>query len=96
MGGYGGSGIVLIAYEEPSFIIKGKVTLNSTNIEGAKVRLINDTTNEYVGDTLTDASGDYEFNVGSDTDDFHAMVEYESGENKYHAVSYPFIKGGEE
>ena len=79
-----------------SFTIKGKVTLNSTNVEGAKVRLINDTTNEYVGDTLSDASGDYEFSVFSDTDDFHAMVEYESGGNKYHAVSYPFIKGGED
>ena len=81
--------------QESPFTIKGKVTLNSTNVEGAKVRLINDTTNEYVGDTLSDASGDYEFEVGSDTDDFHAMVEYESGENKYHAVSYPFVKAGE-
>ena len=79
-----------------SFTIKGKVTLNSTIIEGAKVRLINDTTNTYVGDTLTDVNGEYEFNVGSDTDDFHAMVEYESGGNKYHAVSYPFIKGEED
>ena len=79
-----------------SFTIKDKVTLNSTNVEGAKVRLINDTTNEYVGDTLTDVNGEYEFEVGSDTDDFHAMVEYESGGNKYHAYSKPFIKGGED
>ena len=76
--------------------IKGVVNLNSTNVEGAKVRLINDTTDSYVGDTLTDVNGAYEFNVSSDTDDYHAMVEYESGGNKYHAVSYPFIKGGED
>ena len=61
-----------------AFTIKGKVTLNSTNVEGAKVRLINDTTNEYVGDTLTDASGDYEFEVSSDTNDYHAVVEYQN------------------
>ena len=79
-----------------AYFVIGNVKLDGSNVEGAKVRLINDTTNEYVGDTLSDASGDYEFEVANDTDDFHAMVEYESGENKYHAVSYPFIKGGEE
>ena len=93
--GAGGSGIVIIRYREP-VTIKGKVTLNSNNIEGATVRLINSTTGSYVGDTLTDAQGEYEFKVESDTDDYHAMVEYESGENKYHAVSYPFLKGGED
>ena len=84
------------AQEEPPFIIKGKVTLNSTNIEGAKVRLISDTTNTYVDDTLTDVNGDYEFEVDNDTDDFHAMVEYEENGTLYRAKSKPFIKGGEE
>ena len=78
------------------FSIKGTVNLNASPVEGAKVRLINDTTNTYIGDTLTDASGNYEFSVSSDTVDHHAMVEYESGGNKYHALSKPFIKGGEE
>ena len=81
---------------ESPFTIKGKVNLNASTVEGAKVRLINDTTDSYVGDTVSDVNGDYEFNVSSDTDDFHVMVEYESGGNKYHALSKPFIKGGEE
>ena len=85
-----------INVEQLSFTIKGTVNLNASPVEGAKVRLINDTTNTYIGDTLTDASGNYEFSVSSDTADHHAMVEYESGGNKYHALSKPFIKGGEE
>ena len=82
--------------------IKGKVTLNSSNVENAKVRLIREsidsTDNSYIGETTTNSSGEYEFTGLSETENYfyHVVVEYESGGTKYYAKSKPFLKAGSE
>jgi hypothetical protein len=68
-------------------MIKGKVRFGSTLIENAKVRIINQTTNTYIGDTLTDVNGEYEFEDVIDDNPYHLTVEHENGGTKYNAKS---------
>jgi hypothetical protein len=74
--------------------IKGTVTLDSVNIEGATVRLINETEEEYVDEVLTDSDGEYSFIVPDNDDVYHLTVEYDDEGTKYNAKSNFGVKGG--
>lgn len=88
-----------------AFKLKGNVKLEGVNQEGVIVRAVNETNNTYVGNTLTNVSGNYELNVDNDTDSHHIIVKKDdlvttSGLRKttikYLAKSLPFVIGEEE
>ena len=78
------------------YTIKGKVTLNSTIIEGAKVSCINQDTNELVGHTTSDVNGEWEFSGLNETDKYHIVASLEDGEDKFNHLSFYDIVPKEE
>ncbi len=66
--------------------ISGSVTLNSEPVEGATVKLVHQDTNT-VFTTSSDANGIYQFNNISSSK-YHALIEYQSGNQKYNAFSF--------
>ena len=66
--------------------ISGKVTKDGVGVEGAKIRMMNENLNSYVGDTLTDVNGDYSIS-GFWGETYHLTAEYQDGDNKYNALS---------
>jgi len=67
-----------------SNIISGSVTNQGNPVEGATVRIIRQSDN-VVATTSSNASGYYQFNLASGS--YHTVVEYESGSQKYNALS---------
>jgi len=66
--------------------LSGNVKLSGDNIEGAIVRCINTTDESYEGDTVTDASGNYEFDGLLLSKKYAIYVEYEDvEEQKYNS-----------
>ena len=94
----GGSGVVLIAYEELPFTIKGIVNLNASPVEGAIVRLFNQDENTYITHDVTNASGEYSFEALEEGVEYHVTVEYldEATDDKYYSKSAPFIQPWED
>ena len=95
VGGTGGSGIVIIAYEEilGSGFISSTATINGSLVEGATVRLINQSTNSYVGETVTNASGEYTFEGLSEDDFYHVFGEYKDvSDDTFRSFSFPYVK----
>ena len=70
-------------------IITGTVKIGTTNVEGAKIRLINQTTGTIISDTLSSSTGAYEFTELIEDNPYHLTVEYEEGDPvvKYNAKS---------
>ena len=73
-------------FTAPSTQLSGTVTLSSVGVSGATVRLIRQDTNEEVGVTTTDGSGDYSFYADS-SKKYHVCAEYTTGGVKYNAKS---------
>jgi len=73
-----------------TYFISGIVTLNTEEVEGAVITAIYEDDGTKIIQTTTDESGEYIFNDVLNVQ-HHVKVEYESGENKYHSLSYPFI-----
>lgn len=67
--------------------ISGVVTLNSSPVQNASVIAIDRDTGEVYGPELTDVSGAYAFTL-PESHEFHVVVEYESGGQKYRALSH--------
>ena len=82
-------------FSDESLVIKGTVTLEGSPVEGATVRVFNQTTETYIDDTLTDASGEYSFDLSTE-DDYHLFVEYEQGGTLYNAESLHSIEPEDE
>ena len=88
---YQGTAPDIGCYEIPAVVYKisGQVTLEGSPVQGAKVRCICQDTNTYVGDTTTDASGNYEFTDLDQNKKYHIVVEYTDPDTgqKYNAES---------
>ncbi len=67
-----------------SNIISGSVTNQNTPVEGATIRAIRQSDNIVIT-TSSNASGYYQFNLAPGS--YHVVVEYESGSQKYNALS---------
>lgn len=67
------------------------ITRNGSAQAGATVRLFNQTTEAYVGKTTSDASGEWVFTDLTETDVYHAFIEYENGGTEYQTLSRPFL-----
>ena len=79
------------------YAISGQVTLNGSAVSGATVRLFNQTSGSYIGDTTTDSNGNYSFSGVSNTDYYHIFVEYTAGDGtKYNCKSLWDVQGVEE
>lgn len=72
--------------------IASTVTLGGQPVEGATVRLYNQTDDTYEGDTTTDGSGAYAFEGLALAKKYHAFVEYEADGVLYHAPSQPGLR----
>lgn len=72
--------------------IASTVTLGGQPVEGATVRLYNQTDDTYEGDTTTDESGAYAFEGLALAKKYHAFVEYEADGVLYHAPSQPGLR----
>lgn len=73
--------------------VSGTISLSGSPAEGALVRLIDDTNGAYVADTLTSASGGYNFGAAAGVDVTHSYtvaVSFESGGTEY-VASRSFI-----
>jgi len=67
--------------------ISGQVTLEGSPVQGAIIRVICQDDKTYVGDTTTDANGNYEIYVTKNKK-YHIVVEYTDGSgNRYNATS---------
>ena len=80
--------------ERTKLSISGTVKLNGVAVNEATVRLINTTDDEYVSDTLTNASGEYTFTDLSRVKKYSITVEYESGGKKYNASNLWGVESG--
>lgn len=67
-----------------SYQISGSVVNQGTPISGATIRAIRQSDNLTIT-TASNASGYYEFNIA--TGSYHVVIEYESGSQKYNALS---------
>lgn len=80
------------AAEDTPVLIEGIVDLSGTAQSGVTVRLVNTSSDTYVGETTTDSNGFYQFTGLNKNDEYHVTAEYEDGSNnKYHGESKPFI-----
>ena len=75
-----------VVFATPSAQVSGQVTLNSTGVSGAIVRLVRQSDNMEIGTTTTDGSGNYSFYADT-ASKYHVFVEYTSGGTKYNAKS---------
>jgi hypothetical protein len=73
------------------FKISGNVQLRGSDLEGATVRLMNIDSGSYVGETLTDVNGNYEFTKVYENVKYHVTVEYFDGALYYNDYSKPFV-----
>ena len=76
-----------------SGFISSTAILNGSPVEGATVRLFNQSTNSYVGETVTNASGEYSFEFLDEDSFYHVFGEYKDGSNDtYQSFSFPYVK----
>jgi len=68
--------------------ISGKVLKDGVGVQGAKLYLIDRTTDSVVDTTTTDVNGDYYFSKLDSSKTYHVCVEYETGGQKYRADSH--------
>lgn len=73
-------------YTCPGFI-EGYIKLNNVGVGNAVVRIICQDTESYIGDTLTESGGYFEFLGLDNTKKYHLIVEYIDGEDKYNSKS---------
>ncbi len=70
--------------------ISGIVQKSGTDIDGATVRIINQSDSSYTTTLTTSADGTYEYLISNSTDankSYHVIVEYEDGDGKWNALS---------
>lgn len=71
-----------------SYAISGVVSLAGVPVEGAIVRCIKQSDNTILTQQTTDSTGAYSFSDLDSEELYHLAVEYQSGEDKYNALSY--------
>ena len=83
---------ILIDIKEDQSYISGTVKKDSVTVSGAKVYLIDETTNELIGTVITDEVGNYRFDMLTIEHTYHVAVSWtDELDNKYNAKSKPFI-----
>ena len=78
--------------------VSGQVTLSGSPQQNAIVSLIDSVNKQFVGQKITDASGNYSFDSTypiNGSQYYHVIVEYDSGTQKYNASSLPYITPAE-
>ncbi len=80
--GYEATGASLLS---GSYVLSGSVTVNNTPVQNATIRVMrsSDTTTTSASSNI---NGIYQFNLASGS--YHVIAEYESGGQKYNALSY--------
>ena len=79
--------------EVGSGFISSTAILDGSPVEGATVRLINQSTNSYIGETETNTNGEYTFENLVEDDFYHVSGEYkDASDDTFRSFSYPYVK----